>query len=140
MSNINDILTRSVKQEEFDIFRTTIIEYNGLHQNSLSENKAGLSSMNGNQFDILRCRLQSEGVDKFGSQFIAKEMLKLVKDKKFTFSEVLYLTRSHAITAGSNKFAQRYLEALNAYRSSSSRLDLISANLTPNHIAREIVI
>ncbi len=139
MSELNNIVTASVTQEEFGIFKTTIVEYNGLYENALATNKASMSSINLGQFDILRCQLQSQGIDKFGSQLIAKEFLRLVKDGTFTFGEISAIADNYAVTQGGLQFTQLYLNALNAKSSSSSRLDLIGDEPIPPHVNRAII-
>jgi len=139
MAELNNIVTASVTQEEFGIFKTTIVEYNGNFENASAENKAGLTSINLGQFDRLRSQLQSQGIDKFGSQLIAKEMLKLVKNGTFTFGEISNIANSYAVAQGGFKFTQLYLDSLNAERATTSRLDLIGDEPIPEHVNRAII-
>lgn len=139
MSELNNIVTASIAQEEFGIFKTTFIEYNGNFENALAENKADMSSINLGQFDRLRCQLLSQGIDKFGSQLIAKEMLKLVKLGTFTFNEISNIANTYAVTQGGFKFTQLYLDALNSERATTSRLDLIGDETIPTHVSRAII-
>lgn len=139
MSELNNIVTASVTQEEFGIFKTTIIEYNGNFENASAENKADMTSINLGQFDRLRCQLQSQGIDNFGSQLIAKEMLKLVKLGTFTFGEISNIANSYAVKQGGFKFTQLYLDALNSERATTSRLDLIGDEPIPTHVNRAII-
>lgn len=139
MSQLNNIVTASVTQEEFGIFKTTIVEYNGNFENASADNKADMTSLNLGQFDRLRCQLQAQGIDKFGSQLIAKEMLKLVKSGVFTFNEITTIASSYAVAQSGLKFTQLYLDGLNAERATSSRLDLIGDKPIPQHVDRAII-
>ena len=139
MSELNNIVTASVTQEEFGIFKTTIVEYNGNFENASTENKANMSSINLGQFDRLRTQLQAQGIDKYGSQLIAKEMVKLVKNGTFTFAEITNIANSYAVSQGGFKFTQQYLNALNAERATTSRLDLIGDEPIPAHVDRAII-
>ena len=139
MAELNNIVTASVTQEEFGIFKTTIVEYNGNFENASASNKAGMTSLNLGQFDRLRSQLASQGIDKFGCQLIAKEMLKLVKTGTFTFNEISNIASTYAVAQGGFKFTQAYLDSLNANRATTSRLDLIGDEIIPTHVNRAII-
>jgi hypothetical protein len=115
------------------------VAYNGLYENSIATNKTSLTSLNLNQFDSLRCEIESKGIDHFGSQLMAKEFLTLVKQGAFSYKEISTLVRNMSVEQYGLRFTQLYLDALNAQRATSSRLDLIGDQPIPKNVSRAII-
>lgn len=119
--------------------QTNTDAYNGLFENNNPSNVAGMTSLNLDQFDRLRCELEKKGIDAFGSQLVAKEFLSLVKSGTFTFNEILTLVTKMGVGQQGLRFTQLYLNALNAQRGSTSRLDLIGDEPIPENVNRAII-
>lgn len=112
--------------------------YNGFYEATANTtNRANLKSLNLGQFDRLRCELQSAGVDRFGSEYIAKEMLAQVKAGTFTFAQAENLVKD--INRTGLSFQQMYLDALNKQRDTTSRLDLVGDKPIPENVSRAII-
>jgi len=137
MSSYVSTVVESNNKESFGIFTTT--SYNGFFENPNKTNKAGVSYLNINRFDVLRCELEAQGIDRFGSQLIAKEFLKLVQDESYTWGEIYDKARNYNVSLSGMRFTQPYLDALNRNRATSSRLDLIGDEPIPRHVDRAII-
>lgn len=137
MSSLVNTIAESNNKESFGIFTT--VGYNGFFENPAKVNKANTSSLNLNRFDVLRCELQAQGIDRFGSQLIAKEFLKLIQDGSYTWGEIYNKARNYNVSQSGLSFTQLYLDALNRNRATSSRLDLIGDEPIPRHVDRAII-
>lgn len=137
MASYVTTIVESNNKESFGIFTT--VGYNGFFESPAKTNKARASSINLNRFDVLRCELEAQGIDRFGSQLIAKEFLKLVQDGSYTWGEIYDKARNYNVSQSGMRFTQLYLDALNRNRATSSRLDLIGDEPIPRHVDRAII-
>lgn len=137
MASYVTTIVESNNKESFGIFTT--VGYNGFFESPSKTNKARASSINLNRFDVLRCELEAQGIDRFGSQLIAKEFLKLVQDGSYTWGEIYDKARNYNVLQSGMRFTQLYLDALNRNRATSSRLDLIGDEPIPRHVDRAII-
>lgn len=119
---------------KYNSFLTSTLTYNGFFETTVN-----LTSLNLGQFDRLRCELEAKGIDAYGSQLMAKEFLVLIKNNTFTFGEIEGLIRNMSINQQGLLFTQQYLDALNAERTTSSRLSLVGSAPIPENVARAII-
>lgn len=135
-TQVQQIVEAAISKESV---KSMIIGYNGFLENSQSTNKANMTSLNLGQFDRLRCLIEAIGIDHYGSALLAKEFIKLVNNKIFTFPEIVTIVRNMSVKQDSLRFTQLYLNALNKGRATSSRLALIGSTPIPENVARAII-
>jgi hypothetical protein len=135
-STLDQIMKYEVERNSS--IKTSTSKYNGLFENDSLTNTANLTSLNLDQFDRIRCELEAKGIDHYGSQLIAKEYLRLIKQGTFTFGKILNLITQIDANQGL-KFTQLYLNVLNAQRTTTSQLDLIGDEPIPENVNRAII-